>query len=72
MAGFINAKNNVPENQRHYQAAYKAHTRIWRIGPRGSALYTPYVILLWGSTAALFYAMGRKVLGHNNWYGGKD
>lgn len=29
--GFVNAANKVPEHQRTYQAAYKAHTRIWRI-----------------------------------------
>ena len=27
----INAKNKVPEQQRVYQAAYNAHTRLWRI-----------------------------------------
>lgn len=30
-SGFINAPNKVPEHQRAYQAAYRAHTRIWRI-----------------------------------------
>jgi hypothetical protein len=27
----IDAKNKVPEYQRFYQAAYKAHTRLWKI-----------------------------------------
>jgi hypothetical protein len=27
----VDAKNKVHENQRIYQHAYKAHTRIWRI-----------------------------------------
>lgn len=30
-SGFVNAQNKVPEHQRTYQAAYRAHTRIWRI-----------------------------------------
>lgn len=29
--GFVNAPNKVPEHQRTYQAAYRGHTRIWRI-----------------------------------------
>ncbi|KAG5934159.1 hypothetical protein E4U59_006400 [Claviceps monticola] len=29
--GLIDAKNKVPEQQRYYQQAYKAHTRIWMI-----------------------------------------
>lgn len=29
--GFVNAPNKVPEHQRNYQAAYRSHTRIWRI-----------------------------------------
>ncbi|PKS11639.1 hypothetical protein jhhlp_001790 [Lomentospora prolificans] len=28
---FVNRKNNVPELQRMYQAAYAQHTRIWKI-----------------------------------------
>lgn len=27
----IDAKNKVPEHQRFYQQAYKAHTRVWMI-----------------------------------------
>lgn len=27
----IDAKNKVPQHQRNYQAAYKAHTRLWQI-----------------------------------------
>jgi len=27
----VNAPNKVPEHQRVYQAAYRAHTRIWKI-----------------------------------------
>ena len=27
----VDAKNKVPEYQRYYQAAYKAHTRLWQI-----------------------------------------
>ena len=27
----VNAPNKVPEHQRAYQAAYRAHTRIWKI-----------------------------------------
>jgi hypothetical protein len=30
-SSLINAKNPVPERQRAYQAAYKAHTRLWKI-----------------------------------------
>ncbi|TPX15112.1 uncharacterized protein E0L32_004670 [Thyridium curvatum] len=67
--GLVNAKNTVPEKQRFYQAAYKAHTRIWRINPRSTAMYTPFVFILYGSVAASTYAMGRKVLGYNTWFG---
>ncbi|KAB5575911.1 hypothetical protein GE09DRAFT_1215650 [Coniochaeta sp. 2T2.1] len=69
MAGLVNARNTVPERQRFYQQAYRGHQRIWKINPRTPYLYTPFVILLWGSTAATMYAMGRKVLGHNTWFG---
>jgi hypothetical protein len=31
MTSLINAKNPTPERQRAYQAAYKAHTRLWKI-----------------------------------------
>lgn len=27
----VDAKNNVPQNQRFYQKAYAAHTRLWMI-----------------------------------------
>ena len=30
-SSLVNAKNKVPEHQRVYQAAYRAHTRIWKI-----------------------------------------
>ncbi|KAK5656155.1 hypothetical protein OQA88_4915 [Cercophora sp. LCS_1] len=85
--GLINAANKVPQHQRVYQAAYKAHTRIWKIvsriglkaakrgpidemtqNPRSNVLLTPYLILLWGTTGATMYAMGRKVLGYNTWF----
>ncbi|PSS02465.1 hypothetical protein BD289DRAFT_478841 [Coniella lustricola] len=69
MAGFVNAPNKVPEHQRNYQAAYRNHTRIWRIHPRSTVLYVPFVVLMWGTTAATTYAMGRKVLGYNTWFG---
>lgn len=69
MAGFVNAPNKVPQHQRTYQAAYRAHTRIWRISPRSSFMYLPFVWVMWGSTAALTYAMGRKIAGHNTWFG---
>ncbi|CAN8095789.1 unnamed protein product [Discula destructiva] len=70
MAGwFVNAPNKVPEYQRKYQTAYRAHTRIWRIHPRSSFLYLPFVTVMWATTAATMYGMGRKVLGHNTWFG---
>lgn len=31
MYSLVNAKNRVPELQRFYQQAYKAHTRLWKI-----------------------------------------
>ncbi|KAH6889997.1 hypothetical protein B0T10DRAFT_606434 [Thelonectria olida] len=65
----INAKNTVPENQRFYQAAYRAHTRVWRINPRSRLLLTPYVILLWGTFSAGLYGAGRKVLGYKTYFG---
>ncbi|KAK4162711.1 hypothetical protein QBC43DRAFT_320806 [Cladorrhinum sp. PSN259] len=67
--GLVNAPNKVPDMQRKYQAAYKAHTRIWRIGPRSNILLTPYYILLWGTTGASMYAMGRQVCGYKTWFG---
>ncbi|KAL2118440.1 hypothetical protein VTJ04DRAFT_8100 [Mycothermus thermophilus] len=66
--GLINAPNKVPEHQRFYQAAYNAHTRLWRINPRSKFYLRPYVWLLWGTTAASMYAMGRRVVGKNTWF----
>lgn len=66
---FVNAPNKVPEHQRVYQAAYKAHTRIWRIAPRSTAMYTPFTIVMWGTCGACLYGMGRKVLGYNSFFG---
>ncbi|KAL2263009.1 hypothetical protein VTK26DRAFT_8601 [Humicola hyalothermophila] len=66
--GFVDAKNKVPEYQRMYQQAYKNHTRLWKIGPRSSLLLTPYHILLWGTSAATLYAMGRRIWGKNTWF----
>ncbi|KAJ9142777.1 hypothetical protein NKR23_g7061 [Pleurostoma richardsiae] len=68
MAGLVNAPNRVPEHQRTYQHAYRAHTRIWRINPRSSILYVPFVITLWGTCGLSLYAMGRKVAGYNTWF----
>ncbi|KFA64729.1 hypothetical protein S40285_05287 [Stachybotrys chlorohalonatus IBT 40285] len=67
--GLVDAKNKVPEYQRFYQQAYKAHTRLWRIHPRSRILMTPYTILLWGTFGATLYAAGRKIAGHNTWFG---
>jgi len=52
-----------------YQQAYKQHTRVWKIHPRSNMMIRPYLVLLWGGTAATLYAVGRKVLGHNTWFG---
>ncbi|CAI4212165.1 unnamed protein product [Parascedosporium putredinis] len=49
----VNRKNNVPDLQRMYQAAYAQHTRIWKINPRA---------------AASLYGMGRKAAGYNTWF----
>ncbi|KAK2602607.1 hypothetical protein N8I77_009125 [Diaporthe amygdali] len=96
-SGFVNAPNKVPEHQRAYQAAYRAHTRVWRItgrkarsrdghgialsskerslstvfsqNPRSTVMYVPFVWIMWGTSGAMMYAMGRKVLGHNTWFG---
>ncbi|KAG5952373.1 hypothetical protein E4U57_006176 [Claviceps arundinis] len=65
----IDAKNKVPEQQRYYQQAYKAHTRIWMIGSRSRWYMTPYLVMLWGGFGAALYAAGRKVTGHNTWFG---
>ncbi|KAK1760935.1 hypothetical protein QBC47DRAFT_368645 [Echria macrotheca] len=67
--GLVNAPNKVPEHQRVYQAAYRAHTRIWKISPRSNVLMTPYLILMWGTFGASMYGMGRKVLGYNSFFG---
>lgn len=66
--GLIDAKNKVPEQQRMYQHAYKAHTRLWRINPRSRYMLTPFTILLWGTTAATLYAAGRRVFGKSTWF----
>ncbi|PNY28020.1 Uncharacterized protein TCAP_02047 [Tolypocladium capitatum] len=69
MMGMVDAKNKVPEHQRFYQQAYKAHTRLWKIGSRSRWYMTPYLIVLWGGFGATMYAAGRKVTGHNTWFG---
>ncbi|KAK4226249.1 hypothetical protein QBC38DRAFT_481062 [Podospora fimiseda] len=69
--GLVNAPNKVPQLQRQYQAAYKNHTRIWKINTRSPYLLTPYWILLWGTTAAGFYGMGRHICGYKTWFGDK-
>ncbi|RKU45939.1 hypothetical protein DL546_004064 [Coniochaeta pulveracea] len=72
MAGLVNAPNKVPQAQREVQQAYRAHNRIWRIRPGPlSRLYVPYLVLLWGTTGATMYAMGRKVFGYNSFFGEK-
>ncbi|KAK1240657.1 hypothetical protein MKX07_004685 [Trichoderma sp. CBMAI-0711] len=65
----IDAKNKVPEYQRFYQAAYKAHTRLWKIHPRSRWYMGPYLVALWGGFGASIYAASRKVAGHNTWFG---
>ncbi|KAK3685632.1 hypothetical protein B0T22DRAFT_482585 [Podospora appendiculata] len=69
MPSLINAKNRVPHLQRVYQAAYRGHTRIWKIAPRSNVMLTPFLVLMWGSFAGSMYMMSRKVLGHNTWFG---
>ncbi|OAA64590.1 hypothetical protein SPI_03237 [Niveomyces insectorum RCEF 264] len=66
--GFLDNPNKVPEFQRAYQAAYRQHTRIWKIHPRSKFLMTPYLFLLYGSIATTTYGMGRKVLGYNSFF----
>ncbi|KAJ4302132.1 hypothetical protein N0V88_002268 [Collariella sp. IMI 366227] len=68
MGILLNHPNKVRQNQQFYQQAYKAHTRIWRINPRSGGMLMPYNILLWGTTAAAVYAMGRKIFGKNTWF----
>ncbi|CAG9993779.1 unnamed protein product [Clonostachys byssicola] len=65
----VNAKNSVPQNQRLYQNAYRAHTRLWQIGHRSRWMIAPYTVLLWGTLGASLYAGGRKVAGYNTWFG---
>ncbi|KAI1079278.1 hypothetical protein F5B20DRAFT_544261 [Whalleya microplaca] len=67
--GMVNAPNRVPQHQRFYQQAYKEHTRLWKIGPRSNYYMIPYNILLYGTFGATLYMMGRKVMGHNTWFG---
>ncbi|KAI3536549.1 hypothetical protein CPAR01_11720 [Colletotrichum paranaense] len=67
--GIVDAKNKVPDLQKFYQAAYKDHTRVWKINPRSRWYMIPYVTLLWGSLGVSFYGMGRKVLGYNTYFG---
>ncbi|OAA44943.1 hypothetical protein NOR_03697 [Metarhizium rileyi] len=67
--GMVDAKNKVPQHQRFYQQAYKAHTRLWMIGTRSRWYMTPYLIVLWGGFGATMYAAGRKITGHNTWFG---
>ncbi|UKZ58001.1 hypothetical protein TrVGV298_011862 [Trichoderma virens] len=66
--GMIDAKNRVTEHQRFYQAAYKAHTRLWKINPRSNWYMAPYLVALWGGFGATLYAASRKVAGHNTWF----
>ncbi|KAG9250386.1 uncharacterized protein F5Z01DRAFT_666319 [Emericellopsis atlantica] len=66
--GLVDAPNKVPQNQRFYQQAYKAHTRLWQIGSRSRWMMTPYTILLWGSLGATLWCSGRKVMGYNTWF----
>ncbi|KAM3503655.1 hypothetical protein MY10362_004054 [Beauveria mimosiformis] len=67
--GLVNAKNNVPQHQRFYQQAYKAHTRLWMINSRSRWYMTPYLICLWGTFGVTLYAAGRKITGHNTYFG---
>ncbi|KXH47019.1 hypothetical protein CSIM01_09348 [Colletotrichum simmondsii] len=52
--GIVDAKNKVPDLQKFYQAAYKDHTRVWKINPRSRWYMIPYVTLLWGSLGGMF------------------
>ncbi|KAI1853576.1 hypothetical protein JX265_004093 [Neoarthrinium moseri] len=67
--GLVDAPNKVPHHQKFYQNAYNQHIRLWRIGTRSSVLFLPYQVLLWGTFGASMYMMGRKVMGHNTWFG---
>ncbi|KAK4215919.1 hypothetical protein V8F33_003099 [Rhypophila sp. PSN 637] len=69
MAGLVNKHNPVPEHQRFYQQAYRAHTRIWKIRPGSNVMLTPYYLVMWGTLAANLYMAGRKVVGYNTWFG---
>ncbi|KAI0396181.1 hypothetical protein F5Y17DRAFT_456310 [Xylariaceae sp. FL0594] len=66
---FYDPPNRVPEHQRFYQQAYKNHTRLWMINPRSRYMLVPYQILVWGTFGASLWMMGRKVMGHNTWWG---
>ncbi|EFX01459.1 hypothetical protein CMQ_6401 [Grosmannia clavigera kw1407] len=66
--GLIDAPNKVPYFQRTYQAAFRGHTRLWKINPRSNVLLTPYMVILFGSAAATTYGMTRKVLGYNTFW----
>ncbi|KAH6626853.1 hypothetical protein B0J18DRAFT_425839 [Chaetomium sp. MPI-SDFR-AT-0129] len=66
--GLVNRPNKVPQFQRQYQAAYRAHTRLWMINPRSKYLWYPYQLILWGGFAASMYGMGRKIYGKNTWF----
>jgi len=65
----VNRKNPVPELQRQYQAAFRAHTRLWKINPKSKVYMAPYLITLYGSMAVTLYGMGRKVAGYNSFFG---
>ncbi|KAI0124352.1 hypothetical protein BJ170DRAFT_80862 [Xylariales sp. AK1849] len=67
--GIVDAPNRVPQLQKAYQKAYNQHTRLWMIGGRSNILFLPYKVLLWGTFSASMYMMGRKILGHNTWFG---
>ncbi|KAI5458396.1 hypothetical protein BGZ63DRAFT_426800 [Mariannaea sp. PMI_226] len=70
--GLINAKNPVPEHQRFYQNAYRAHTRLWKIPRLDDSLRRPPLGLLrWQVTIPLagFYGATRKVLGYKTYFG---
>ncbi|KAF6813427.1 hypothetical protein CMUS01_05540 [Colletotrichum musicola] len=65
--GLVDAKNKVPELQKFYQAAYKEHTRLWKINPRSRLYMVPYTIVLWGALGVSFWGGARKVAGFNSY-----
>ncbi|KAI0471908.1 hypothetical protein GGR56DRAFT_656074 [Xylariaceae sp. FL0804] len=67
--GIYDNRNRVIEHQKYYQKAYKNHVRIWNIHPRSKYYMIPYYIGVAGSTLSTFWMLGRKVLGHNTWWG---